>query len=109
MIPFFGNFVELIYLVTNMETRSGEMVSAQVARFGDIDISALQNDNFKLADGNAFLIKNEGSDKVTLEVIPAASKEDVFVACVFDVGWNPELVREIKSTSLSNVVLKFGL
>ncbi len=91
-----------------METRSGEMVSPQVAKFGDIDISELATNNFKLPDGNSFVIKNEGSAIVTLEVIPAASETGEFVSCAFDVGWNPELIREIKAASLSNVHIKWG-
>lgn len=88
-----------------MESRSGEMVSPQVAIFGDADIS---KGNFSIKDGQKFLVKNEGTESVELEVIPAGSKENKFVKCTFDVGWNPEIVREIKMTSLSNVKIKFG-
>ena len=84
------------------------MVSPQVAKFGDIDISELATKHFKLPDGNSFVIKNEGLAAVTLEVLPALSETGDFVSCVFDVGWNPELVREIKAASLTNVSIKWG-
>ena len=80
-----------------MENRNGQMVSAQVSMFGPIP--DLTESNFKLDDGSAFLIKNEGS---------AAVKDDNFVEITFDVGWNPEIVKEIKASSLAMLNLKFG-
>lgn len=91
-----------------METRSGEMVSAQVANFGEIDALALTQGNFQLQTGGAFLIKNEGTEPIRLCVKPAAGSDEKFVETTFDVGWNPELIREIKATSLSNLKLKYG-
>lgn len=52
------------------KTRSGEYVSSQVADFGVMDISA---QDFSLSGGQKFQVKNEGSDAVTLEVIPASA------------------------------------
>lgn len=52
-----------------MNTRSGEMVSPQVAKLGNIE--GLQDSNFSLPDGQAFLLKNEGNEDVYLEVTPA--------------------------------------
>lgn len=49
-----------------MNTRSGEMVSPQVAKLGNIE--GLQDSNFSLPDGQAFLLKNEGNEDVYLEV-----------------------------------------
>ena len=89
-----------------MENRNGQMVSAQVSMFGSIP--DLTESNFKLDDGSAFLIKNEGSAAVKLEVIPAGAKDDNFVEITFDVGWNPETVKEIKASSLAMLNLKFG-
>ena len=91
-----------------METRSGEMVSAQVAVFGDIDAMALTKNNFKLQKGGAFVIKNEGTEPVRLWVLPAGSQDGAFVETTFDTGWNPELIREIKVTSLANLKIKYG-
>lgn len=51
-----------------MNTRSGEMVSPQVAKLGNIE--GLQDSNFSLPDGQAFLLKNEGNEDVYLEVTP---------------------------------------
>ena len=80
-----------------MENGNGQMVSAQVSMFGPIP--DLTESNFKLDDGSAFLIKNEGS---------AAVKDDNFVEITFDVGLNPEIVKEIKASSLAMLNLKFG-
>ena len=91
-----------------METRSGEMVSAQVGVFDNIDAAQLNKGNFKLANGQGFVIKNEGTQAVELEVLPAGANDRNFVKTTFDVGWNPELVKEIKATSLSSLKLKFG-
>jgi hypothetical protein len=55
-----------------MENGNGQMVSAQVSMFGPIP--DLTESNFKLDDGSAFLIKNEGSAAVKLEVIPPAQR-----------------------------------
>lgn len=91
-----------------METRSGEMVSAQVAIFGNIDANKLTKENFVLDNGQSFVVKNEGTAAVELEVLPAGATDRNFVKTIFEVGWNPELVKEIKATSLSSVKLKFG-
>lgn len=89
-----------------MENRKGQMVSAQVSMFGPVP--DLTEKNFRLDDGSAFLIKNEGSAAVKLEVIPAGSEDGQFVEVTFDVGWNPELVKEIKTSSLAMLNLKYG-
>jgi len=89
-----------------MNTRSGEMVSPQVAKFGNIE--GLQDGNFSLADGQAFLLKNEGTEDVSLEVTPAGSEDGVFIETRFETGWNPEIIKAVKQTSLSNVKLKWG-
>jgi hypothetical protein len=80
-----------------MENRNGQMVSAQVSMFGPIP--DLTESNFKL---------DEGSAAVKLEVIPAGAKDDNFAEITFDVGWNPEIVKEIKASSLAMLNLKFG-
>lgn len=84
------------------------MVSAQVAIFGNIDASKLTRENFVLENGQSFVVKNEGTAAVELDVVPAGAKDRTFVKTTFEVGWNPELVKEIKATSLSSVKLKFG-
>lgn len=91
-----------------MITRSGEVVSAQVGIFGNINADKLTNDDFSLENGQAFVVKNEGTEAVKLSVLPAGSTDGVFVETTFDPGWNPEIVKVIKATTLSNVKLKFG-
>ena len=60
-----------------MNTRSGEMVSPQVAKLGNIE--GLQDSNFSLPDGQAFLLKNEGNEDVYLEVTPAGMDDGTFI------------------------------
>lgn len=66
------------------ETRSGETVSAQIGKMGAID--NLVNADFQLAG------MNDGE----------------FIETQFDCGWNPEIVKTVKQTSLSGTNLKWG-
>lgn len=89
-----------------MTNRNGETISAQVSNFGPI--TGLTERNFKLEDGNAFLIKNDGSAAVELEVLPAGSTTGQFISTKFECGWNPEIIKEVKVTSLAMLNLKYG-
>lgn len=55
-------------------------VSAQIGKMGVIDLT---NGNFSLSDGD-------------------------FIDTNFESGWNPEIVKVIKATSLSGINLKWG-
>lgn len=92
-----------------MENRTGEMCSPQIARMGSI--SNLGTQDFQMPDGMAFNIKNDGESAVVLEVQLAGMDDDETITTLFEVGWNPEIVkRVVKSTSLPNTVnLKWGL
>ena len=81
------------------------MCSPQIAKMGTIDIAS---GNFSFPDsGQSFLIKNDGDRAVNLSVKLAGSDE--FVTTRFELGWNPEIVREIEAdASLNNVNLKWG-
>jgi len=89
-----------------MITRSGDMVSAQIGKMGSI--SNLNNANFSLSDGQPFNIKNDGTQYVELQVRLNGMAEGEFVTTKFEVGWNPEIVKEVKQTSLSSLNLKYG-
>lgn len=89
-----------------MITRSGDMVSAQIGKMGSI--SNLNNANFSLSDGQPFNIKNDGTQYVELQVRLNGMAEGEFVTTKFDVGWNPEIVKEVKQTSLTSLNLKYG-
>jgi hypothetical protein len=89
-----------------MITRSGEMVSAQVGIMGTV--TDLDTKDFSLADGQPFNIKNDGIAPVELEVQLAGMPDGETVTTKFDCGWNPEIVKVIKATSLSSINLKFG-
>lgn len=87
-----------------MNTRSNEMVSAQIGIMGTIQ--DLDKKDFQL-DATAFNIKNDGIQPVFLDVQLAGMKEGEFVNTRFETGWNPEIVMKVKRTSQS-VNLKFG-
>jgi len=88
------------------QTRSGEMVSAQIGKMGVID--GLQENNFSLPDGQCFNVKNDGTQAVSLQVQLSGMESDEFVETKFEVGWNPEIVKVVKQTSLSGINLKWG-
>jgi hypothetical protein len=71
-------------------------------------IDNLPNENFSLADGQNFNVKNDGTQSLTLQVQLAAMPEGEFVETTFEVGWNPEIVKTVKQTSLSSSNLKWG-
>lgn len=83
-------------------TRSGEMVSAQIGKIGAV--TGLDSGNFSIK-GTPFNIKNDGLTGVFLEVNLYGMEPGVFVKTRFDIGWNPEIVREIKQTSTEAVLL----
>ena len=87
------------------ETRSGEHVSAQIGKMGSM--AHLTKTNFSLPDGQSFNIKNDGTQPVLLSVQLAGSDGD-FIETQFECGWNPEIVKTVKQTSLSGINLKWG-
>lgn len=89
-----------------MNTRSGEMVSAQIGKMGRIE--NLQNKDFFLEDGQSFNIKNDGTDPVSLEVQLSGMEAGEFIETKFECGWNPEIVKAVKQSSLSSINLKWG-
>ena len=87
-------------------TRSGCQVSEQIGKMGAIN--TLQNGKFSLPDGQIFNIKNDGDEAVQLEVQLAGMDDNEFITTTFEVGWNPEIVKAIKSESVENLDLKWG-
>lgn len=85
-------------------TRGGEAVSPQIGKIGAI--TGLSAGNFKL-EGVPFNLKNDGETAVVLEVNLYGDEPGNFIATRFEVGWNPEIIREIKQTS-QTVDLKWG-
>lgn len=109
---FIDNRIIIIRIVFTFETkkpmgqtRGGEVTSAQIGSIGVID--NLNNANFKKEEV-PFNIKNDGETAVMLEVNLWGMEPGEFVSTRFETGWNPEIVREIKQTSLSNLNLKWG-
>lgn len=88
-----------------MNTRSGESVSAQIGKMGVIDLA---NGNFSLSDGQPFNIKNDSTSPVKLSVQLSGMDDGDFIETNFESGWNPEIVKVIKATSLSGINLKWG-
>ncbi len=89
-----------------METRSGEYASPQIGKMGTVD--GLTEGDFSLPDGQPFNVKNDGTQAVTLSVQLAGMDDGDFVETSFEVGWNPEIVRAVKQSSLSGLDLKWG-
>lgn len=87
-------------------TRSGEQVSVQIGKMGMI--TGLQNKNFSLPNGQCFNIKNDGTQPVTISVQLAGMNDGDFIETQFDCGWNPEIVKTVKQSSLSGINLKWG-
>ena len=85
-------------------TRGGEVISPQI---GNIGVINLNNGNFKKED-IPFNIKNDGATAVLLEVNLWGMEPGEFVSTQIDTGWNPEIVREIRQSSLSGLDLKWG-
>ena len=86
-------------------TRSGEQVSAQIGKMG---VVALTDSGFSLPDGQCFNIKNDGNAPVTLSVQLAGMSDGDIIKTQFECGWNPEIVKTVKQTSLSGINLKWG-
>lgn len=85
------------------QNRAGDMVSPQISVMGSID---LKGGNFKMED-TPFNIKNDGETDVVLEVNLWGMEPGTFISTRFETGWNPEIIREIKQTSI-NTSLKWG-
>jgi len=80
-------------------------VSMQIARMGEVTFT---NSKFRLPDNSGFNIKNDSDEPVELEVILLGMADDETVTTMFDSGWNPEIVKEIKQPS-GTVDLKWGV
>lgn len=78
-----------------MRNRQGDTVSAQISEMGAITFQDGQP--FDL--GRPFNVKNDGEAAVFLEVNLWGMEPEQYVTTRFDVGWNPEIVRSIKTTS----------
>lgn len=83
-------------------TRGGETVSAQIGKIGPIE--GLKEGNFSV-ENIPFNIKNDGETAVFLEVNLWSMEPGTFVATRFETGWNPEIVREIKQTSINTTLI----
>ena len=82
------------------QNRNGDVVRAQVSVIGNVDFA---KDNFK--KDVPFCIKNDGDAAVILEVNLWGMPEGEFISTRFETGWNPEIVREIKKTSINATLL----
>lgn len=86
-----------------MLNRNGDVVSAQISVLGELDLS---KGNFK--PKAPVCLKNEGDTNVALEVRLMGMGEGAFIKTTFYPGWNPEIIVEIKGTSLVNNRLLWG-
>jgi hypothetical protein len=87
------------------ETRNDIITSEQISKMGYI--TNVSSDDFTIENENIFLIKNEGDEPVSLDVVLSGDRNTV-INVLFYPGWNPELVRVIKQTSANVSNLKWG-
>lgn len=80
-------------------------IRPQVAVMGRIDLT---DQDFTLEEGSNFYIKNEGSDPVLLDVVPAGNADGDFIQTTFFPGWSVEVVKRIKQSSDKGLNLLFG-
>lgn len=85
-----------------VKNRAGAIESAQISRMGKI---VFDSDVYKMTYPSN--IKNDGDEPVTLEVCLWNMSDDEFVETVFDVGWNPEIVKAIKKKN-GTLNIKWG-
>ena len=85
--------------MSKIETRTNVTTSVQIGFIGAVTVVP-----FKLDMG--FNIKNDSDEPVELEVNLVSMPEDVYVTTLFEPGWNTEVVREIKSGTVTNI--KYG-
>lgn len=83
-----------------MENRNGDLVSAQISVAGKVDFSG---GNFR--KDTPFCLKNDSEAAVVLEVNLWGMPEGEFISTRFETGWNPEIIREIKKTSLTGSLI----
>lgn len=79
----------------NLVTANGLVTTSQIGN--GKPIADLDTQNFAAPDQGPFLIKNDSTSDVELEVIYAQG--DDFVATYFHPGWNEDVVREVKTTA----------
>jgi hypothetical protein len=85
--------------MSKIETRTNVTTSIQIGFIGEV--SAVP---FKLDLG--FNVKNDSDEPVELEVNLISMPEGEYVTTSFSPGWNPEIVREIKSGTVTDI--KYG-
>jgi len=78
---------------TQIVNPDGAVVRMQVPNFGII--ADLASADFSLPDNVPFLLKNDNPTDVILEVMPAGGNS--YVETNFGQGWNPELIKAIKT------------
>lgn len=83
-----------------MVNRNGDLVSAQVSVAGPVKFDG---GGFRL--DTPFCVKNDGEAAVFLEVNLWGMPEGEFITTRFETGWNPEIIREIKSTSQKTALI----
>lgn len=83
-----------------MTNRNGDSVSPQVSVMGNITF-----DGGSFKKDAPFCVKNDGEAAIFLEVNLWGMPEGEFINTRFETGWNPEIVREVKATSLTNALM----
>lgn len=85
-----------------MDNRNGDKASPQISVMGKVDFS---NGNFR--KDTPFCIKNDGEAAVELEVNLWGMPEGEFINTRFETGWNPEIIREVKTSTATALLWGF--
>lgn len=85
-------------------TASGATTTLQIATLGIVNNLGVAD--FSLPGNALFMLKNDGPAQVELEV--KLANNDAWIATKFDPGWNPEILKAIKTNASADINLKYG-
>jgi hypothetical protein len=93
-----------IAVPTKLLTAAGAATTLQIATMGTIANLAVAD--FALAGSALFMLKNDGPAQVELQVKLANSAD--WITTKFDPGWNPEILKAVKTNASADINLKYG-
>lgn len=82
------------------QNRNGDSVSPQISVAGKVEFTS---GSFR--KDTPFCVKNDGEGAVVLKVNLWGMPEGEFISTRFETGWNPEIIREIKESSLATALI----
>lgn len=89
---------------TKLLTAAGAATTLQIATMETI--TNLANTDFALPGNALFMLKNDGPAQIELQVKLANSLD--WITTKFDPGWNPEILKSVKTNASADINLKYG-